>query len=61
MISRSPRGGRHPSRPSAAAAIPGAYIGSHLTGRLDEHALIRVMAAILFITGLSMLAQAIVG
>jgi uncharacterized membrane protein YfcA len=45
----------------AAAAIPGAYIGSHLTGRLDEDALIRAMAAILFITGLSMLAQVIVG
>ncbi len=45
----------------AAAAIPGAYIGSHLTGRLDEHVLLRAMAAILFITGLSMLAQALVG
>jgi uncharacterized membrane protein YfcA len=45
----------------AAAAIPGAYIGSHLTGRLDEHTLIRAMAAILFITGISMLAQAVVG
>jgi uncharacterized membrane protein YfcA len=45
----------------AAAAIPGAYLGSHLTGRLDEHALLRAMAAILFITGISMLAQAVVG
>jgi uncharacterized membrane protein YfcA len=45
----------------AAAAIPGAYVGSHLTGRLDEQALIRACAAVLVISGLSMLVQAIVG
>jgi uncharacterized membrane protein YfcA len=44
-----------------AAAIPGAYLGSHLTGRLDEHTLLRAIAAILVITGASMLVQALVG
>jgi uncharacterized membrane protein YfcA len=44
-----------------AAAIPGAYAGSHLTGRLDERTLLRVCAAVLVISGLSMLVQAIVG
>src|ERR671910_172896 len=42
-----------------AAAVPGAYIGSKLTGRLSEEALLRAMAAILVITGLAMIAQAI--
>ena len=45
----------------AAAAIPGAYVGSHLTGRLDERALLRACAVVLAIGGLSMLVQAIVG
>jgi uncharacterized membrane protein YfcA len=45
----------------AAAAIPGAYLGSHLTGRLDERTLLRAIAAILVITGTSMLVQALVG
>ena len=45
----------------AAAAIPGAYVGSHLTGRLDERALLRACAVVLAISGLSMLVQAIVG
>jgi uncharacterized protein len=45
----------------AAAAIPGAYVGSHLTGRLDERALIRACAAVLAVSGASMLVQAIVG
>jgi uncharacterized membrane protein YfcA len=44
-----------------AAAIPGAYLGSHLTGRLDEYTLLRAIAAILVIAGVSMLVQAIVG
>ena len=43
------------------AAIPGAYLGSHLTGRLDEHTLLRAIAAILVVTGVSMLVQAVVG
>jgi uncharacterized membrane protein YfcA len=45
----------------AAAAIPGAYLGSHLTGRLDEHALLRACAAVMVVSGLAMLVQAIVG
>jgi uncharacterized protein len=41
--------------------IPGAYLGAHLTGRLEEGVLLRVMAAILVISGLAMLGQAIAG
>lgn len=44
----------------AAGGVPGAYLGSKLTGRLDEHALLRVMAAILTIGGLALLIQAAV-
>jgi uncharacterized protein len=44
-----------------AAAIPGAYLGSHFTGRLDEATLLKAIAAVLVITGVSMLVQAIVG
>ncbi|HSJ18732.1 MAG TPA: sulfite exporter TauE/SafE family protein [Solirubrobacterales bacterium] len=44
-----------------AAAIPGAYLGSHLTGRLEEAALLRAITAVLVVTGAAMLAQAIVG
>jgi uncharacterized membrane protein YfcA len=44
-----------------AAAVPGAYLGSKLTGRLSEQALLRAMAAVLVVTGLAMLAQAIAG
>ncbi len=45
----------------AAASIPGAYLGSRLTGRLSEDALLRAIAVVLVITGVSMLAQAFVG
>jgi uncharacterized protein len=45
----------------AAAAIPGAYLGSHLTGRLDEHTLLRACAAVMVVSGVSMLVQAIAG
>lgn len=45
----------------AAAAIPGAYLGSHFTGRLNEHALLRACAAVMVVSGGSMLIQAIVG
>ena len=44
-----------------AAAIPGAYLGSHLTGRLEEAILLRAIAVVLVVTGVSMLVQAIVG
>jgi uncharacterized membrane protein YfcA len=45
----------------AAASIPGAYLGAALTGRLDERALLHAIAAILVLSGLSMLAQALAG
>lgn len=45
----------------AAGSIPGAYLGSRLTGRLDEAALLRAIAAVLAITGISMLVQGVVG
>jgi uncharacterized protein len=45
----------------AAAAMPAAYLGSHFTGRLDEHQLLRAMAAILVVSGSAMAAQAIFG
>jgi uncharacterized membrane protein YfcA len=41
--------------------VPGAYLGSHLTGRLDESRLLRAMALVLLISGTSMLVQAAVG
>jgi uncharacterized protein len=44
-----------------AGAVPGSYLGARLTGRLSEEALLRAMAAVLAVTGLAMLAQAIVG
>ena len=44
-----------------AGGIPRAYLGAHLTGRLQEAVLLRVMAAILVISGLAMLGQAIAG
>jgi uncharacterized membrane protein YfcA len=45
----------------APAAALGAYVGSRLTGRLDERSLLRAIAAILVVSGLAMLVQAIVG
>ena len=45
----------------AAASIPGAVVGSRLTGRLDERGLLRAIAVVLVISGLAMLAQAIAG
>jgi uncharacterized protein len=43
----------------AAAAMPAAYLGARFTGRLDEHQLLRAIAAILVISGLTMVVQAI--
>jgi uncharacterized membrane protein YfcA len=42
-------------------AVPGSFLGARLTGRLAEDALLRAMAAILVLSGLAMLVQAIVG
>lgn len=41
-------------------AVPGAYLGAHLTGRLDDDALLRAIAAILVVAGLALGAQAVV-
>jgi uncharacterized membrane protein YfcA len=43
-----------------AGAVPGAFLGARLTGRLDDDALLRVIAAVLVIAGLSLAVQAIV-
>lgn len=42
-----------------AGGVPGAYLGAHLTGRLDDAALLRTIAVILVIAGLSLAAQAL--
>ncbi len=39
-------------------AVPGAYLGAHLTGRLDDEALLRTIAVILVVAGLSLALQA---
>jgi uncharacterized membrane protein YfcA len=44
-----------------AASVPGALIGARMVGRLDERELLRVVAAILVVSGLAMLATAIAG
>lgn len=44
-----------------AGAIPGAYLGAQLTGRLDDAALLKTIAAILVVAGVSLGVQAIVG
>lgn len=43
----------------AAAAMPAAYLGARFTGRLSDTLLLRVMAAVLLISGLAMLVQAV--
>jgi uncharacterized protein len=42
-------------------AVPGAYLGAQLTGRLDDRALLRTISGILVIAGLSLGLQAILG
>jgi uncharacterized protein len=44
-----------------AGAVPGAYLGAQLTGRLDDRALLQAIAAILVVAGLSLSLQAILG
>ncbi len=44
----------------AAASIPGALLGSRLTGRLPEAQLKQALAAILVVAGVAMLVEAIV-
>ena len=42
----------------AAASIPGALLGSRLTGRLSERQLVRAIAVVLLLAGVAMAAQA---
>jgi uncharacterized membrane protein YfcA len=42
----------------AAASVPGALIGSRLTGRLDERQLLRAVGVVLLVAGTSLLLQA---
>jgi uncharacterized protein len=42
-----------------AGAVPGAYAGAHLTGRLDDDALLKTISVILIIAGISLAAQAV--
>lgn len=44
-----------------AASIPGALLGSRLTGRLSERQLLRAIAVVLLIAAASMVAEAIAG
>jgi uncharacterized membrane protein YfcA len=41
-----------------AGGVPGAYLGAHLTGRLDEHALLTACAIVLVVSGVAVLVQA---
>jgi uncharacterized membrane protein YfcA len=43
-----------------AGGVPGAYLGAHLTGRLDEHALLTACAIVLAVSGIAVLVQAFV-
>lgn len=43
----------------AACSVPGAYIGAHLTGRLNTLTLVRTIAAIVLIAAIAMLAQVV--
>jgi uncharacterized membrane protein YfcA len=45
----------------AAAAMPAAYLGARLTGRLDERQLLRAIAAILIVSGTAMGLRAAIG
>jgi uncharacterized membrane protein YfcA len=44
----------------AAASIPGALLGAHLTGRLDERLLLEVVGAILLVAGTAAIVQGLV-
>jgi uncharacterized protein len=44
-----------------AGAVPGAYVGAQLTGRLDDSTLLKTIAAILVVAGLSLGVQAVLG
>jgi uncharacterized membrane protein YfcA len=42
-------------------AVPGAYLGAHLTGRLDDRALLQAISIILLLAGLALGVQAAFG
>jgi uncharacterized membrane protein YfcA len=44
-----------------AGGVPGAYLGAHYTGRLSERQLLNACAAVLVVSGLAILVQALVG
>jgi uncharacterized protein len=44
----------------SAASVPGALLGARLTGRLDEHQLLRAVGVVLLVAGSAMLVQALV-
>jgi uncharacterized membrane protein YfcA len=44
----------------SAASVPGALLGARLTGRLDEHQLLRAVGVVLRVAGSAMLVQALV-
>jgi uncharacterized membrane protein YfcA len=45
----------------ATGAVPGAYLGARLTGRLDDASLLRVISLILVVVGLALAAEALLG
>jgi uncharacterized membrane protein YfcA len=40
-----------------AASVPGAILGARLTGRLDEHQLLRAVGVVLIVAGAAMVVQ----
>ena len=44
----------------AAASVPGSVLGARLTGRLDEHQLLRAVGVVLLVAGTAMIVQAAV-
>jgi len=44
----------------AATSVPGALLGSRLTGRLDERQLLRAVGVVLLVAGTAMIVQAVV-
>lgn len=43
----------------AAGSVPGAYLGAHLTGRLNTLTLVRTIAVIVFLAAIAMLARVV--
>lgn len=45
----------------AAGAVPGAYLGARLTGRLDDAALLKAISLVLVVAGLALAGEAVLG